>query len=145
MDFLGFLHVEAANLRSGARIPAGMPSLLPEDLPTILRLNEEPHLRLQAISFFLLGIMLSAIAVRFLWNHIARDFSLPNLSFGRSLSLVLLWGLLFVVVLTMISGARELMTPGAWRKSGLTYTLAEPDGLPDATLSTGLQDQNTSP
>src|SRR5262249_15945744 len=36
---------------------------------------------------------------------------------------VVLWGLLFVVVLTMISGARELMTPGAWRKQGFTYKL----------------------
>jgi hypothetical protein len=30
---------------------------------------------------------------------------------------------LFVVVLTMISGARELMTPGAWEKNGLTHKL----------------------
>ena len=36
-----------------------------------------------------------------------------------------MWGLLFLLVLTMISGARELMTPGAWKKEGLTYTLAE--------------------
>ena len=37
----------------------------------------------------------------------------------------MLWGLCFVVVLTMISGARELMTPGAWKKQGWTYTLAD--------------------
>jgi hypothetical protein len=36
----------------------------------------------------------------------------------------LLWGLLFVIVLAMISGARELMTPGAWQKRGWTYQLA---------------------
>lgn len=36
------------------------------------------------------------------------------------------WGLLFVVVLTMISGARELLTPGAWEKVGVTYRLAGP-------------------
>jgi hypothetical protein len=36
------------------------------------------------------------------------------------------WGLLFLVVLTMISGARELLTPGAWEKVGFTYRLAEP-------------------
>jgi hypothetical protein len=39
---------------------------------------------------------------------------------------VLLWGLLFVIVLTMISGARELMTPGAWQKSGFTFKLTTP-------------------
>jgi hypothetical protein len=38
--------------------------------------------------------------------------------------------LLFVLVLTMISGARELMTPGAWRKQGFTYTLAEDQTKP---------------
>ena len=37
----------------------------------------------------------------------------------------MLWGLSFVIVLTMISGARELMTPGAWQKQGWTYKLAD--------------------
>src|SRR5262249_13681773 len=42
----------------------------------------------------------------------------------RAVGLVTLWGLLFVLVLTMISGARELMTPGAWEPGGVTYRLA---------------------
>jgi hypothetical protein len=37
-----------------------------------------------------------------------------------------------VLVLTMISGARELMTPGAWHKQGLTYKLAEVDAAAKA-------------
>jgi hypothetical protein len=83
--------------------------------------------RLTAISFFLGGIFLSALAVCLLWNYLQRDFAwLPRLTFLKSLALVVLWGLLFVIVLTMISGARELMTPGAWRKQGFTYKLAEP-------------------
>jgi hypothetical protein len=65
-----------------------------------------------------------------LWHGLRKDLNwLPALSYRRSLSLVVLWGLLFVIVLTMISGARELMTPGAWRKQGWTYKLndtAEP-------------------
>ena len=44
---------------------------------------------------------------------------------GKALGVVFLWGLLFVLVLTMISGARELMTPGAWEKKGLTYRLTD--------------------
>lgn len=39
------------------------------------------------------------------------------------LTLAVATALLFVLVLTMISGARELMTPGAWEKKGLTYRL----------------------
>jgi hypothetical protein len=38
---------------------------------------------------------------------------------------VTLWGLLFLLILTMISGARELMTPGAWEKHGSTYELKD--------------------
>jgi hypothetical protein len=103
---------------------AGMPSALSEDFQTVLRLKESPHQRFQAISFFLMGIFVSTFVVKFLWNFVAKDFPrLPKLTFLRALSVVLLWGLLFVIVLTMISGARELMTPGAWKKEGLTYTV----------------------
>src|SRR5205823_725556 len=44
--------------------------------------------------------------------------------------LTALWGLVFVLVLTMISGARELMTPGAWAKQGLTYRLTNQPATP---------------
>ena len=82
-------------------------------------------LRVQAISFFLAVLLLSGWLVKGLWNFARRDFpKLPVLSYGRALGLVGLWGLSFVIVLTMISGARELMTPGAWRKQGWTYKLA---------------------
>jgi hypothetical protein len=105
---------------------AGMPAVLPSDLPTRLRLHESAAERFSAISFFLGGILLSALAVHWLWNYLQRDFTwLPRISVPKSLALVLLWGLLFVIVLTMISGARELMTPGAWRKQGFTYKLAD--------------------
>src|SRR5262249_48621361 len=56
---------------------------------------------------------------------------LPRLSYGKALGLVSLWGLLFVLVLTMISGARELMTPGAWKKEGKTYRLADQQPEPE--------------
>jgi hypothetical protein len=97
----------------------------PQEYRKVLRLDGSARDRLQAISFFLLGILLSAGAVRWLWNHLQRDFpALPRLSYGKAVSGVLLLGLLSVVVLTMIAGARELMTPGAWRKQGFTYKLA---------------------
>jgi hypothetical protein len=104
---------------------AGMPSPLPTDLERVLRLNDTALMRLQTISFFLVGLLLSAGAVQLLWNYLQRDFpKLPRLSYGKALAGVLLWGLLFIIVLTMISGARELMTPGAWNKEGFTYKLA---------------------
>lgn len=97
---------------------AGMPSV---------NLSDMARMRFEAISFFLMGILVSAAVIQGLWNYLRRDFTmLPRLSYGRSLGVVVLWGLLFILVLTMISGARELLTPGAWKKDGYTYKLNEP-------------------
>jgi hypothetical protein len=95
---------------------AGMPSANLTDLGAM---------RFEAISFFALGLILCAAFIQALWNWLRRDFPrLPRLSYGKACAIVALWGLLFVIVLTMISGARELMTPGAWKKRGATYELA---------------------
>jgi hypothetical protein len=96
---------------------AGMPSFM---------LTEVASQRFQAISFFLLVFLAVTFAVRALWNRLRRDVPrLPRLGFGAALALVFLWGLGFQLVLSMIAGGRELMTPGAWRKTGTTYTLKE--------------------
>lgn len=108
---------------------AGMPAPLPIHPEQISQLADAPLARLQTISFFLLVFLLSAGAFWAIWNYLRRDFTrLPRLSFGRAVAGVFLWGMLFVIVLTMISGARELMTPGAWQRQGATYKLA--DNLP---------------
>lgn len=96
---------------------AGMPA--PE-------LSEIAKMRLDSLSFFAFVFVVSAGLICVVWNAFRRDFPwLPWLSFWRSLGLTFLWGLAFVLVLTMISGARELLTPGAWKKQGWTYALAE--------------------
>ena len=96
---------------------AGMPA--PE-------LTEVAKLRVDTLSFFALVFLSSAWLICRAWNALRRDFDwLPRLSFGRGLGLTFLWGLVFVLVLTMISGARELLTPGAWKKDGWTYSLAD--------------------
>ena len=103
---------------------AGMPGALPEDIDTILRLSGPADARLQSISFFVAGICVASVVVKLLWNAIAKDSGwLPRLSWTKAV--VLLWGSLFVLVLTMISGARELLTPGAWKKDGITYVLED--------------------
>ena len=97
---------------------AGMPSLTLTDLA---------RLRLETISFFLVLLLVGALFIKLLWNGLCRDFArLPRLTYPRALILTVLWGLLFILVLTMISGARELMTPGAWEKNGVTYRLKSP-------------------
>src|SRR5262245_47532465 len=96
---------------------AGMPSF---------KVNDVAMLRVESLSFFLVVFLVSALFIQVLWNFLRRDFPrLPRLSYGKALGLVTLWGTLFVLVLTMISGARELLTPGAWDKVGFTYKLAK--------------------
>jgi hypothetical protein len=98
---------------------AGMP---------MVTLSEIASMRLEAISFFLIVFLMSSGLVWKIWNSARNDFPrLPHLSYWRATGLVALWGLLFLLVLTMISGARELMTPGAWHKQGLTYKLVDDD------------------
>ena len=103
---------------------AGMPRVT-----TVL--NEVAAQRVEVISFFLVVLLLAAAGVRWLWNGLTADFPrLPRLGYGRALGVVVVWGAAFVLVLAMISGARELMTPGAWKPDGVTYKLA------DGTMST---------
>ena len=97
---------------------AGMPSLT---------LSDVASLRLSGISFFIVLLLLTAWGFRHLWNYLRRDFSrMPYLTYRMSLAAVLLLGLLFNIILLMIAGTRELMTPGAWEKSGVTYKLSKP-------------------
>jgi hypothetical protein len=99
-------------------------------------LSEIASMRLEAISFFLIVFLMSSGLVWKIWNSARKDFPrLPHLSYWRATGLVALWGLLFLLVLTMISGARELMTPGAWHKQGLTYKLVDDDQAAKAVAS----------
>ncbi|HEV3121483.1 MAG TPA: hypothetical protein VGY53_06250 [Isosphaeraceae bacterium] len=114
---------------------AGMPSFTVADLAHVLRLTSLTRARLEAISFFLIVFLVCVRLVQIAWNALGKDVAwLPRLSYGKALGLVFLWGLLFVLVLTMISGARELMTPGAWEKNGLTYRLVKETDLRPADI-----------
>jgi hypothetical protein len=106
---------------------AGMPMATLSDIATV---------RLEVISFFLVCFLASSGLVWKIWNATRNDFPrLPHLSYRMATGLVGLWGLLFLLVLSMISGARELMTPGAWHKQGLTYKLVEDDPAVKAIAS----------
>ena len=106
-----------------------MPEVTLSDIQRVLVPTELTEMRLQALSFFALGLLIFAAFIRWIWNALRKDFPvLPRLSYFRASGLVFLWGLLFVLILTMISGARELLTPGAWEKvpGGVTYRLVNP-------------------
>ncbi|MCA9039212.1 MAG: hypothetical protein KDA65_02570 [Planctomycetaceae bacterium] len=97
---------------------AGMPSV---------SLTEYGQHRVSTYSFFIVGFLISAWIIKTVWNSLQADFvKLPRLTYKSSLLITTIWGLLFVLVLTMISGARELMTPQAWERSGALYKIKEP-------------------
>jgi hypothetical protein len=104
-----------------------LPSVAWAGMPAPVVLTDIARMRVEAISFFLAVFVCCALAVKSLWNRVlCISFpSLPRLNFWRAMGLTVLWGLLFMVVLTMISGGRELMTPGAWDRQGATYKLHE--------------------
>src|SRR5690242_2282500 len=99
------LIVNVLNLAHPTAVVAGMWAPVPTHVSKVLKLNDTALERLHAISFFLLGFLISAGVLQFVWNYLQRDFSsLPRLSFGKALAAIFLWGLLFIIVLTMISG-----------------------------------------
>ena len=115
----GFSGIATGLLLLAAASPAhaGMPSF---------NLTDLAKARLDTISFFIALLLVLALVVKGLWNYLGRDFTkLPRMTYRKALAAVTLWGLLFLLVLTMISGARELMTPGAWEKQGATYRLKD--------------------
>jgi len=98
---------------------------------TTYDLNDVVRLRLEDISFFTVLLLVCGLGVRLLWNYVARDFpGWPRLTYLRALCLTGLLSLLMLLVLSMISGARELLTPGAWRRQGAEYRLNDPASEP---------------
>ena len=101
------------------------------------QLSDVAKARLDVISFFIFVYLLCAVMFRWLWNLLAKDFPwMPRLTFVRSIALLVVVGLFLYFILTMISGARELMTPGAWAKQGITYKLQTPERDPKPWLDT---------
>lgn len=91
---------------------------------TVYFLNDIVRLRLEELSFFAVVLCLCGWGVKGLWNSLAKDFtSLPRLTYRKAMALTLLLSVLMLLVLSMISGARELMTPGAWNRQGSAYRL----------------------
>ncbi|MGK0190758.1 MAG: hypothetical protein ACI9R3_006588 [Verrucomicrobiales bacterium] len=98
---------------------------------TTYGLSDLYRLRLEELSFFIVLLVMCTALFRFLWNLVARDLSsIPSLNWRQATGLSLLVGVLMLLVLTMISGIREVLTPEAWRKQGSSYRLSSIDREP---------------
>ncbi|MDF1754679.1 MAG: hypothetical protein P1U89_17980 [Verrucomicrobiales bacterium] len=108
-------------------------------------LTDLAKMRLEVLSFFLATFLVSALILKAIWNYLAPDFSwMPRVTYRKSLAILTIAGLFLYVVLTMISGARELMTPGAWKKEGPTYRLRTDDEKAIPTTHRKMMIQNLS-
>jgi hypothetical protein len=98
---------------------------------TVYGLRDIYRLRLEDISFFVALLLVCTVLFRLLWNHAVKGFNfLPRLKFGQSFCLVLLLGFFMLLILAMISGIREVLTPEAWRRQGSSYRLNDPSQEP---------------
>jgi len=98
---------------------------------TAYGLRDIYRLRLEEISFFVVLLLASVFMVKFLWNHAFQNSPrVPRLRFTQAACLTILFGLSTLLVLTMISGIREVLTPEAWRHQGTSYRLNAPGHEP---------------
>lgn len=101
-------------------------------------LTEIAEARLDALSFFIAAFLLCAWGLKWAWNVLARDFEwMPVLKCRQAVAALVVSGLFVYVALTLIAGARELMTPGAWNRVGATHQLAYPEKEPAPWLEAG--------
>jgi hypothetical protein len=98
---------------------------------TVYGLRDIYRLRFEEISFFIFLLLVCSALFQLLWNHAVKGFAaVPQLKFGQSLCLSILLGLAMLLILAMISGIREVLTPGAWHRQGSSYRLNEPSQEP---------------
>ncbi len=116
---------------------------MPEIHPTLagmtsFSLTEVASARLDAISLFLVAFVISAFILLKAWNRLARDFHwMPRLSYTGALAALVVSGLFVFAAMSLIAGARELMTPGAWVRTGSTHRIAYPERDPRPWLESG--------
>jgi hypothetical protein len=98
---------------------------------TVYGLRDIYRLRLEEISFFIFLLLICAFLLKLLWNYAFKGYNaVPRIKFLQALSLSILFGLVMLLILAMISGIREVLTPDAWRHQGTSYKLNDPSQEP---------------
>lgn len=94
---------------------------------TVYGLRDIYRLRLEEISFFVFLLLVCGLVLKAVWNYAFQGFAaIPKLKYLQALCISLLFGLVMLLILTMISGIREVLTPGAWKHQGTSYRLNDP-------------------
>lgn len=107
-------------------IPGGMPVPLPYDTKLVEALTEPTTRQIKLMIAAAVGVLIVSKLIQAVWNSLAADFTkLPRLNYLKALGATLLWGLAMFLVLIMIAGSREALTPQAWVRNGWTYKLSD--------------------
>ncbi len=94
-------------------------------MPQVI-LSDLARVRIEVISFFLVLLLSLSWIFKWLWNGLCKDIpNWPKLRYRGALGFLMVAVLLLGLILSMITGARELMTPGAWKPKGATFVLQE--------------------
>lgn len=94
---------------------------------TVYGLSDIYRLRFEEISFLIILLLGCALILKLLWNFAFKGFTtVPRIKYFQALALSILFGLVMLLILTMISGIREVLTPAAWRHQGTSYKLNAP-------------------
>lgn len=110
-------------------ILAGMPAILPFEVPLDDAGSEPVSRQIMSLVVAAIAVFVLAKVIQSVWNSLAVDFpKLPKLGYLKSLGFTVLWGLAMFLVLAMIAGTREALTPEAWVQNGWTYRLADENG-----------------
>ena len=94
---------------------------------TVYDLNDIYRLGAEEISFFVFLLIFSSVLFRLAWNSVVKAVPrLPKLGYRQALCASFVFGLMMLLILTMISGIREVLTPEAWHRQGSHYRLNSP-------------------
>ena len=89
---------------------------------TLSKFGADRLIGISTVLFVLLVVVSTLLLV--CWNKLVKGSTWPKLSHPKAVGLTFLAGLLSFLVLVMIAGSRELLTPKAWRPKGILYELA---------------------
>ena len=90
---------------------AGMPAI------TLTDYGIERFIGISTALFVVLVVV--AIPVKHCWNLTLSEYGVKPLSYRKAVGVTFLGGMLFLLILVMIAGSRELFSPGAWVPDGI--------------------------
>ena len=115
---------------------AGMPAV------TLSEFGANRLIGISTALFVLIIVVATLLMV--CWNKLVEGSTWPKLSHPKAIGVAFLAGLFSFLVLVMIAGSRELLTPKAWQPNGILYKIAPQEQL-SPTVSAAIDAEKLIP